>query len=194
MVKAGEDYKNRKDDSRFKKWDDSINSVNDLKKSRVLIIGLTVLLSWIIISAMFSLMAGKSPVGDITGTSGPASEYEQGLNITYDPKSSMYIIEYNNIFNTTKEMRTLIYNDGPEQLYGGLYPAYFDNITSGFPVNITFKPYEKDLSTRVVVTLIKPTGNYTYMYANIPSEADKTHQLASSYEDTLKPIKEWLKL
>lgn len=171
MVRNMDDYESRSRDDRFKKWDDIISSSdNNRKVSTILVIGTIVCL----------VMLGSSAIMNI-GKPTP-QKYDYGLNISYDPQSSLYYIDYTNPNNTVSSLYTNIkipYSTETTSTYTTVY----ETSTSTFPANISYKPYSKDMEHIITITLTKSNSNYTYFFTNTPDTDDKMYDGITKYSD-----------
>lgn len=164
MVRIKGDYERRKSDDRFKDYDEQLqtySSDNDKKQFVILIIGVIVCLSMMAYSLFMEL---QKPV---------ELKYEPGLNISYSPESSLYIIEYTNPSDDTTsaniQIKTIILDTIN-------MATNYDYTTNKFPLNVTYKPYDKNIQYYIFITLNKNTGNYTYTYVNVPSSDDAIYK------------------
>jgi hypothetical protein len=159
MVRAKPDLDKRSDDSRFRKFDELISGERDRKASIILIVGTVILSIWLVASLF---------IGNASIIKPAPQKYDYGLNITYDPESSMYIVDYTNPNHTAQRL----YTDIKIPLASD-YISVFTNETSVFPANITYTPSDKMIMHTVSVMIVKPTGNYTYLFSNTPDEEEK---------------------
>jgi hypothetical protein len=173
MAKHMDNYTNRIDDRRFEKWDRMISS-NDNSKKVSIILTVGCIVSLLLLGSSFLIDMGK-PI---------PSKYDFGLNISYDPASSIYFIDYTNPNQTTTNLNVDIkvpYSTS----YSSAYSTVYTTTTSSFPTNISYKPYNKDMEHVVTVTLIKPAGNYTCFFSNTPSDDEKLYNGVTKYTDEI---------
>lgn len=169
-----DDYQSRKSDERFKKWDDAMSSSDDhYKMNIVLSIGVFICMI-MLASSIYTKMGDPIP-----------QKYDYGLNISYDSQSSVYYIDYTNPNKTTSQLNVNIkipYSTSDVSAYTTIY----ETSTSSFPSNISYKPYNKDMEHIVMVTLVKPNGNYTCFFSNIPNDDEKMYNGITQYIDRTK--------
>jgi len=175
MVKKMDDYTNRMSDKRFEKFDRliSIEAINSEKKiSYILTIGVIILLAGLGITTYMDMGKPLPP------------KYDYGLNISYDPESSTYFVDYTNPNQTASMMDVNIevpyFNTGTSG-----YSTVYKTSTDIFPANISYKPYDKALEHAVSVVIIKPTGNYTYFFSNNPGDDEKVYNAITKYTNKL---------
>jgi len=174
MVKKMDDFTQRRinDDKRFEKFDRLIEPNNNDKKITTIIT----------IGVIISLILMASSL--ITESQKPAAlKYTQGLNISYDPKSSMYYVEYTNPKNDTNS----IIVDVQVPYYSDMISVYSTQITK-FPANISYKPSNTDIVHTVAVNVMKPDGNYTYFFTNTPIEEDRLYEGLYKYTEPIQSL------
>jgi len=102
-------------------------------------------------------------------------KYDFGLNISYDSPSSSYYVDFTNPNNTVSSMDVNVkipYSTSDTSSYTTIY----ETSASSFPSNISYKPYNKNMEHIIMVTLVKPTGNYTCFFTNVPGDDDKMYE------------------
>lgn len=157
MRRPKSDLEISEDEARFKKYDDQLSSnITSNKQFKILVIGIIVLLGMFSFNYI-STIASPTPI-----------KYELGLNISYEPQNSQYLVEYTNPNSTTNSMKVII----TTPLDDKMYVTNFEHEERNFPTNVTYTPYDKQLPHIVSVMLSKNTGNYTYMYASRPVEEE----------------------
>jgi hypothetical protein len=164
MVRNMDDYESRVSDDRFKKWDDLISQSDSGRKVSVILTIGSVICIVMLGMSLFSELGKPTP-----------QKYDYGLNISYDSPSSSYFIDYTNPNNTVSSIGVNVkipYSTTDASAYTTIY----ETSTSTFPVNISYKPYNKNMEHIVMVTLVKPTGNYTCFFTNVPSDDDKMYE------------------
>lgn len=173
MVKEMDDYKSRMDDKRFEKFDRLIaNNENDKKFAVTVAIGIIISLSLLIGSAL------------LTGQEAVAPQYDYGLNISYSPVASSYYIDYTNPNGTAQ---SLAVNIGI-LMSGTEYTTVYSKEVNEFPTNISYKPSNPAFSHKVSVNLVKDSGNYTYLYTNMPADDDQLYKGFYKYVDTITNV------
>jgi hypothetical protein len=162
-----------REESRWKKWDDQLSGESPAQKKQfqILLVGLIILFG---LGGLNYFMNASAPI---------PIKYELGLNISYEPKSSQYMITYDNVNLTTNSLLVTISTPLDNIDDKITYVTKFEREEKTFPVNITYTPYNKDLPHVVSVTLTKTTGNYTYIYTNRPVETDSMY---NNFERWLK--------
>jgi hypothetical protein len=173
MVRNMDDYATRQDDSRFAKWDAIISATKDNNSKKV-----TAILT--IGSIICIIMLGSSLITSV-GKPTP-QKYDYGLNITYDPQSSLYFIDFTNPNNTVSSMYVNIKIPYSTETTS-TYTTSYETSTSVFPANISYKPYSKDMEHVITVTLNKNNSNYTYFFINTPDNDDKIYDGITKYTD-----------
>ena len=168
-----DDYTNRMSDKRFEKFDRliSIEAINSEKKiSYILTIGVIILLAGLGITTYMDMGKPLPP------------KYDYGLNISYDPESSTYFVDYTNPNQTASMMDVNIevpyFNTGTSG-----YSTVYKTSTDIFPANISYKPYDKTLEHVVTITLVKSIGNYTYYFSNNPGDDERIYNGLTKYVD-----------
>jgi hypothetical protein len=173
MVKNMDDYNNRHDESRFAKWDKMITSSDNNKKvSAILIIGSIICL--IMLSSSFIINMGKPT----------PQKYDYGLNISYEPQSSFYYIDFTNPNNTVSSMYVSIKIPYSTET-ASTYTTIYETSTSTFPTNISYKPYSKNMEHIITTTLTKNNSNYTYFFTNTPDNDDKLYDGITKYTENI---------
>ena len=169
MVKGYDNYPERRNDDRFKKFDAIItNNDNSKKVTIILEIGIIICA---VIFGISQLLQAVQPI---------PPQYDLGLNISYDPQSSSYYINYTNPNQTTTSMDVIIkiiYSTTPTSAYSTVYSTSINK----FPSNISYIPSNKDMSHIITVTLTKSSGNYSYFFTNTPSDDDKLYVGVTQY-------------
>ena len=175
MVKKMDNYVERMSDKRFEKFDKmiSIEAINNEKKiSYILTIGVVILLIGLGISTYMDMGKPLPP------------KYEYGLNVSYDPESSIYFIDYTNPNQTTSIMNVDIevpyFNAGTSG-----YSSVYKTSSNTFPTNISYKPYNKDIEHAITITITKPTGNYTYFFSNNPGDEERIYNGLTKYTNQI---------
>jgi len=174
MVKAKEDYKRRMDDSRFKDFDKVLDPSYGQKQYYILILGLLIVCSIFMVTTILNAL--NPPEETIKQL------YEEGLNISYMPEVKSFSITYLDPKHDSLTLITSIkipFDTSTADPYLNVYQYS----TSEFPANITYAPSQKvaNINHIVMVTLIKETGNYTYVYSTIPETEDKMWQGTGKY-------------
>ena len=167
-----DNYKERKNDNRFKKWDNAIKVNNNDRKVNIILIVGVIICSILMVSSLISQIGKPTPM-----------KYDYGLNISYDVHSSSYYIDYKNPNTTTTFMNVNIktpYGSSEKE-----YTTVYSTSSSTFPVNISYKPYNKDYEHTISVILSKSSGNYTYTFTNIPSNDEKMYDGVTKYTEFL---------
>ena len=170
-----DNYPNRMSDKRFEKFDKmiSIETIkNEQKISYLLSMGIVILLIGLGVSTYMDMGKPTPP------------KYDYGLNISYDPESSTYFIDYTNPNKTASDMNINIeipYFTTKATEYSSVYKTSVNT----FPANISYKPYNKDIEHAITVTIAKPTGNYTYFFTNNPGDDEKIYNAITKYTNNL---------
>lgn len=181
MVKAKDDYKRRMDDSRFKNFDKVLDPSYGQKQYYILIIGLLIVCSLFMVTTILNtLNAPKESVQQL---------YEDGLNISYIPEVKSFSITFTNPKIDSLSLIASIkipFDTSTADPYLNVYQYS----TSEFPANITYTPSQKvaNLNHIVTITLIKETGNYTYIYSTIPDTDDKMWQGTGKYVKQINEV------
>lgn len=118
------------------------------------------------------------------------SLYENGLNISYIPENKIFSITFTNPKTDTITLSTLIQVPFDTQTVTPTYLTVYEYSSSEFPINITYSPYERVASVThfVTVTLIKETGNYTYVYTVVPDTENKLWKETGKYIKQIKSV------
>lgn len=162
------------DDRRFEKFDRLIEPNNNDKKITTIIT----------IGVIVSLILMASSL--ITESQKPAIlKYTQGLNISYDPQSSLYYIDYTNPNNDTKSIMI----DVSVPLSSTEFVSVYNTQVTKFPSNTSYKPSNTDVPHTVSVNILKVDGNYTYFFINTPIEDDRLYEGLFKYT---KPISDMI--
>jgi hypothetical protein len=171
MVKKMDNYAERMSDRRFEKFDRmiSVEAINHEKRiSYILTIGVVVLLIGLMISSVMNLGKPVPP------------KYDYGLNMSYDPETSTYFVDYTNPNQTASNMNVNIevpyFNTGTSG-----YSSVYKTSTDTFPANISYKPYDKGIEHAITVTIMKQTGNYTYFFTSNPSDEERIYNGLTKY-------------
>jgi len=173
MVKKMDNYSKRMSDRRFEKFDRMIEPNNNDKK-------LTIIVT---IGVIVSLILMASSL--ITESQKPSAlKYTKGLNISYDPKSSLYYVDYTNPLNDTTSMSVDVQ---VPYTSSDMMSVYNTQITK-FPANISYKPSNTDIPHTVAVNIIKPNGNYTYFFTNTPIEEDRLYEGLYKYTEPIQSL------
>jgi hypothetical protein len=173
MVKKMDNYSQRSSDKRFEKFDRLIEpNSNDKKITAIITIGVIVSL----------ILMGSSL---ITESQKPAAlKYAQGLNISYNPETSLYYIDYTNPQNDTESITI----DVRVPLSPTEYISAYNTQITKFPSNTSYKPSNTDVPHTVSVNIIKSDGNYTYFFVNTPMEEDKLYEGFYKYTNPLTTV------
>ena len=183
MIKAKSDYDRRMDDSRFEKFDKAVDPSNNQKQYYILIAGIILLCGFFAITTSINYMNTSAQPGDITN-------YEKGLNISYNPDDKLFYILFSNPNNDTYNLATNIKIPFDSQSATVPYLTVYEYSTSNFPANITYAPASKasNIAHTVTVTLVKSTGNYTYAYSIIPDTENKMWQGTGQYINKIQEV------
>jgi hypothetical protein len=175
MVKKMDNYVERTSDRRFEKFDKLISpefANNERRTTIILTIGIVILLIGLGISSYLNMSKPSPP------------KYDFGLNISYDPESSSYFIDYTNPNSTASNMSVNIevpyFNNGVSG-----YSSVYKTSSSIFPTNISYKPYNKDIEHAIIITITKPTGNYTYFFSNNPGDEERIYNGLTKYTNEI---------
>lgn len=170
-----DDYAERMNDRRFEKFDKLISpefAKNEKRTTIILTIGIIILLVGLGISSYLEMGKPTPP------------KYEYGLNISYNPESSVYFIDYTNPNQTASIMNVNIevpyFNTGTSG-----YSSVYKTSSSIFPTNISYKPYNKDIEHAITITITKPTGNYTYFFSNNPGDEERIYNGLTKYTNRI---------
>jgi hypothetical protein len=175
-MKKMDDYAARMDDSRFSKYDKMIAPDNSENKVTIILtIGLIVLAMYMVGSFYLDMNKPVPP------------KYEYGLNITYDPQVSWYIVDYTNPNKTATNLTVDV--SVPYGLNGEYIPVYKSaSVTTEYPVNISYMPYDKSYEHVITVVINKPTGNFTYFYRSNPGDEEKIYNGVTKYINMVKGV------
>jgi hypothetical protein len=111
-------------------------------------------------------------------------KYDYGLNISYEPQSSSYYIDFTNPNNTVSSLYVNIKIPYSTET-ASTYTTVYETSTSSFPANISYKPYSKDMEHIITVTLNKNNSNYTYFFTSTPYNDDKIYDGVTKYTDEM---------
>ena len=177
MVKSKDDYNRRIDDSRFKKFDQLIDPSYGDKQYIILIIGIIVA-SPLLIGPLIIKTITLSPETEVI-----ENQYEKGLNMTYIPKDKIFSVSFTNPSEDTLSMVTIVKIPFDMQTSTPTYMTVYESTTSKFPSTINYTPSEKvsDINHFIMVTLIKESGNYSYVYTAVPRAENRLWEGAGKY-------------
>jgi cell division protein FtsI/penicillin-binding protein 2 len=98
-----------------------------------------------------------------------------GLTVGYNATHSMITVDYEDIFGDTVAVNTQIYSLGytEKHPYSADWTS-FENTSYDFPVEVGFRPPDKDVTYTVKTTVIRRIGNYTYLTDIIPSSKERS--------------------
>jgi hypothetical protein len=181
MVKSKDDYDKRMDDSRFKNFDKVLDPSYGQKQYQILIVGLLLVCTVFAVTTIFNTLN--------TPKESAQQLYDDGLNITYIPEIKSFSITFSNPKSDSLLLMTSIkipFDTSTADPYLNVYQYS----TSEFPANITYVPSQKvtNINHIVTVTLMKKTGNYTYIYSVIPDTEDKMWQGTGQYVKQINEV------
>lgn len=184
MVKSKDDYERRQDDSRFKKFDQLIDPTSNDKQYIILVIGISLMFCLLSAPFLLKLVSEPDPVA-LTN-----NEYEKGLNISYIPKDKVVSISFTNPNNDTLAMATSIKIPFDTQTAIPTYMTVYESTATKFPSTINYTPSEKisEINHFVMVTLIKESGNYSYVYTVSPQTENKMWDGVGKYINGISNI------
>lgn len=182
MVKSKDDYDRRSDDSRFKNFDKVLDPSYGQKQYYILIVGILIVCSMFIISAILTSIIAKDTETDIL--------YEEGLNISYIAEDKIFSIQFTNPKSDTLMLSTVIKTPFDTQSVNPSYLTVYEYSSSKFPTTINYTPSTKiaTINHFVTVTLLKETGNYTYTYSAIPETENKMWDGIGKYIDAITGV------
>jgi hypothetical protein len=180
MVKLKDDYKEESEDSRFKEFDKQLDPSYGQKQYYILLLGLAIIFIIFTITTIIGMSSSLSNT----------PPYEAGLNISYIPNDKIFSITFTNPQNDTLLLASLIQVPFDVQTPNSNYLTVYQYSSSKFPININYTPSERILNINhfVTVTLIKDTGNYTYIYSVIPDTENKMWSGSGKYIQQIEGV------
>lgn len=182
MVKSKTDYDKRMDDSRFENFDKVLDPSYGQKQFNILIAGIIVICCILFVTTALNYIEPAKQA--------ESSLYEDGLNISYIPHDKLFHITFTNPKSDTTGISTIIKVPLDSMASPITYITVYEYSTTKFPANITYAPSSKASSAThtVLITLLKPSGNYTYTYSIVPDTENRMWQGTGKYIEKISEV------
>jgi len=180
MVKSRED-REKESNLRFEKYDVVMDPSYGQKQYYVLVAGIILVSSLILLNALFT-MSNTEVKSKIL--------YEEGLNISYIPEDKLISVSFTNPKSDTLALSTIIQVPFDTNAQFPSYLTVYEYSSSEFPKTINYTPSVSvsNLNHFVTVTLLKKTGNYTYVYVAVPENENKLWDGMGKYVKNVENI------